>query len=369
MMTYALKTILIALAAVCLLAHADTGCGSAEVAPSVGTVIPGGSMGTARAAHTATLLPDGNVLIAGGMLRSGVFTNGAELYNSAAGTFKATGSMITARAGHTATLLPTGKVLIAGGSNDEWLSSCELYDPATGKFSSLGNLSAQRGGSTATLLPDGKVLFAGGFDGNLLSSAELFDSATAAFRPTGKMSMPRSAHTATLLPDGRVLIAGGGAGGRVLASAEVYDPTTGTFTLTGSMQVPRHKHGAVLLSNGNALILGGSDNRDSRGQYASAEVYHPATGTFTASANMSAGRFKIPNAVATLRNNTVLVAGGGEQLEIYDARTGGFTLAGGRVDAARYFSTATPLPDGKVLITGGYDSRIEASARAWIYKP
>ena len=367
-MACALRMIFIVLAVLCPLAYIVTGCNRAGITPIDDSVTPVGSMSIARAAHTTTLLPDGKVLIVGGMQRSGAFSNSAELYDPARGTFTATGSMATARAGHTATLLPTGKVLIAGGSNEQWLSSCELYNPSTRSFTPAGNLSVRRGGSTATLLRDGNILFAGGFDGNLHASAEVFDPSKGTFRPTGKMGAGRSAHTATLLPDGRVLITGGGAGGNVLASTEIYNPATGTFTPTGSMLAPRHKHGAALLSDGNVLVLGGSDNRDSRGQYASAEIYNPSMATFSATTSMSMGRFKIPNAVFTMKNGKVIVAGGGAQLEIYDAVAKAFTVARGRVDAPRYFSTATQLPDGKVLIIGGYDSNIVASARAWVYK-
>jgi WD40 repeat protein len=365
----AVKRLLNILAAISLLAYTGTGCTRTGGMPADGAVIPTSNMAIARAAHTATLLPSGKVLIAGGMQRSEAFSNSVELYDPTTGIFAATGNMTTRRAGHTATLLPTGKVLIAGGSNGEWLASCELYDPATGRFTPAGNLSVRRGGSTATLLRNGTVLFTGGFDGDLHSSAEVFDPATATFRPVGKMSAGRSSHTATLLPDGKVLITGGGASRNVLASADVYNPATGTFTPTGHMSVPRHKHTAVLLPDGKVLILGGSDNRDSRGQYASAEIYNPVTGTFTASANMSAGRFKFSGAVATLKSGQILVAGGGMQLEIYDATTRGFMLVGGQVDTARHFSTATLLPDGKVLIAGGYDNRIVASSRTWVYKP
>jgi WD40 repeat protein len=365
----ALKSIRIILTAISLLAYTDTGCTRPGVMPHDAALTPASNMTIARAAHTATLLPNGKVLIAGGMQRSEAFSNSAELYDPATGTFAAASSMTTSRAGHTATLLPTGKVLIAGGSNSEWLSSCELYDPATGRFTPAGNLSIRRGGSTTTLLRNGTVLFTGGFDGELHSSAEVFDPATATFKPVGKMSAGRSAHTATLLPDGKVLITGGGARREVLASAEVYNPATGAFTPTGNLSVPRHKHAAMLLPDGKVLVLGGSDNRDSRGQYDSAEIYNPATGAFTATVSMSAARFKFPDAVATLKSGKVLVAGGGERLEIYDATTKGFSLVSGQVDAARYFSTATLMPDGKVLIAGGYDNRIVASARAWVYTP
>ncbi len=368
-MIWALKSILIILAAINFLAYTGTGCTGTGVMPTDDDTTATTHMTTRRAAHTATLLPDGKVLIAGGMQQSETFSNSAEVFDPATGTFAATGNMTTTRAGHTATLLPSGKVLIAGGSNGEWLSSCELYDPATGRFTPAGNLSARRGGSTATLLRNGTVLFIGGFDGELHSSAEVFDPATAIFKPVGKMSVGRSSHTATLLDDGKVLITGGGARRNVLASAEVYNPATGAFTPAGNLSVPRHKHAAVLLPDGKVLVLGGSDNRDSQGQYASAEIYDPATGVFTRTASMSAGRFKFSDAIATLKSGKVLVAGGGAQLEIYDTKARGFTLAGGQVDAARYFSTATLLPDGRVLIAGGYDNRIVASARTWVYKP
>lgn len=126
------------------------------------------------------------------------------------GTFTVTGSMLTGRAWHTATLLSNGKVLIAGGFSQvgltiEGLSSAELYDPATGSFSATGSMSVPRVSHTATLLPDGRVLIAGGYAGftnqeaaGATSSAELYDSVTGTFTATGQMSVPRFMHTATL---------------------------------------------------------------------------------------------------------------------------------------------------------------------------
>ena len=120
-----------------------------------------GRSGTARRVHTATLLPNGKVLVAGGQGTSGNLTS-ADLSDPAAGTWSATRSLNTARFGHTATLLPNGKVLVAGGNNSGALTSAELYDPASGMWSVTGSLNTARASHTATLLPNGKVLVAGG---------------------------------------------------------------------------------------------------------------------------------------------------------------------------------------------------------------
>ena len=171
--------------------------------------VPTGSFVMARSRHTATLLPNGKVLVAGG--NNGPALSGAELYDPATGTWTATGSMGTARSRHTATLLPNGKVLVAGGFNelDGFLSSAELYDPASGTWTATGNLGTGRGFHTATLLPNGKVLVAGGNNGAVLSSAELYDPASGTWTATGSLGTARDLHTATLLPKGKVLVAGG----------------------------------------------------------------------------------------------------------------------------------------------------------------
>src|SRR6266550_2999128 len=172
-------------------------------------------------------------------------------------TFGNTGSLNIARESHTATLLPNGKVLVAGGRTGAGvLSSAELYDPASGTWSATGSLNTARRFHTATLLPNGKVLVAGGA---ILPSEELYDPASGAWSPTGSLITGRCRHTATLLPNGKVLVAGGqGTGGVILSSAEVYDPASGTWSATGSLNTARWFHTATLLPNGKMLVAGGA---------------------------------------------------------------------------------------------------------------
>jgi len=333
-------------------------------------VVAAASMASARSGHTATLLPDGRVLIAGGMERNGVFYNTAELYDPVTNVFKdLPAKMAERRVGHSATLLPNGKVLIAGGWGDAGvLASAELYDPATNTFQRGANMIAPRGDFTATLLEDGKVLIAGGEGERALASAEIYDPEKGTFTATANMNAARTMHAAVRLRSGKVLITGGGEYEHPLASAEVYDPATGTFAFTGNMTVPRYKQAALLMGDGNVIVVGGSDGRDWKGRYASAEIYDSSKGMFSSVANMNTARFKLPEAVALLKNGRVLIAGGGTNVEVYDPVTRTFSVASGEMDTARFYSTATALADGRVLIAGGYDTHSLASAKTWVFR-
>jgi Kelch motif len=284
--------------------------------------------------------------------------------------------MTLGRSGHTATLLKNGKVLIVGGwtGRDTSRRTAEIYDPARGKFMPTGNLAVERSGNTATLLPDGKVLVTGGVDRseNSLACAEIYDPETGTFSLTGTMGQ----HTATILENGKALVVGGGSGDyplqTVYRSAELYDPATGKFTPTGQMTECRHKHAAVLLPSGMVLVAGGSDNRDWHGEYASAEIYDPATGTFHATGAMNTSRFKLPEAVVLLKSGKVLIAGGGRFAEVYDEAKGTCSPVAGTFGTSRFFASATLLPNGDALITGGYADTgggLPATASAWVYEP
>ena len=335
---------------------------------------PAPRLAVARAAHTATLLGDGTVLVAGGCTGDSceLDSRGAttEVFEPKSGRFVPGPQLPAPVVGHSATRLANGTVLLAGGWDEKGLTErAYLYDPAARTFAATGSMHAPRGGFTATRLRDGRVLFAGGSsNGAPLRSAELYDPASGRFVRTGSLTMARVGHVAATLGGGRILVAGGGAGGRVLAGAELYDPRTGTFSKTGDMRFARHKHAAAPTAGGRILVVGGSDARDFRGRYASAELYDPPSGRFRPVAPMAQPRFKLPDAVVGLGSGAVLVAGGAANVERYDGSSRRFRTVG-QLGAELLFSTATLLPDGRVLIAGGYDERIRISGRAWLYQP
>ena len=372
-MSRVLKNLLTPFLVLALMACSSVGDAHKATAAD-GAVAPAASMMIARSGHTATSLPTGDVLIAGGMSGKGGYSDAAEVYSTATDTFRTTQSMRARRVGHTATVLPNGKVLLAGGYNGDYLASAEIYDPVTGSFTTTGQMAMPRSEHVAVLLKNGKVLLAGGVGTGwtFLASAEMYDPSKGTFTLTGSMTTARESHTVTLLKSGKVLIAGGHKDRReamtVYSSAEIYDPGRGIFSATGSMTSIRHKHAAALLPDGTVLIVGGSDKRDWQGKYASAEIYNSTEGTFRAIGDMNLARFKLAHAVVSLRDGRILIAGGGEHLELYDPAVNTFHVVRGRTDTARFFSAATLLQDGRVLITGGYDNHIEASAKAWIYK-
>ena len=340
--------------------------------PYLNCLSPALKMNVGRAAHTATLLPNGNVLIAGGFREEGtseIAIASAEIFDPETNTFTPAGDMNEPRDGHTATLLPNGLVLIVGGWNQNGrTATAEIYDPETGTFHYTGSLMTPRQGMTANLLKNGQVLISGGDSARNTPQliAEIYDPSTQKFISTGELNAGRMAHSATLLDDGSVLLVGGASGEKVLASAEMYNPNTGKFILAKDANEIRYKHSAVLMQDGTVLVIGGSNQNDWTGKYNSAEVYNPDTGEFTQTSDMNEERFKLADAALLLSDGNVLIGGGNRIIEIFDSQTQRF-IQGGVLDNDYYSSVSTLLENGSVLITGGYDPNIQPSDKAWLF--
>ena len=297
------------------------------------------------------------------------------------GAWTMTGSMVAPRRDHTATLLDNGKVLVIG-----WMTSAaEIYDPSTGEFVSAGSTQVLHGsGATATCLKDGRVLIVGG---NVTEDqSEIYDPGTNTFQLTGALQSPRFSHSASLLKDGRVLIAGGQylvtGGSQSISTCEVFDPQTNSFLTTGMLLHDRATHGAAVLPDGRVLVLGGLYTTTSPGYaapLASAEIYDPNTGVFSATGNMGQPRSSLgPVGLPVLSNGKVLVIGGWYDsvlaaTELFDPSTGQF-IQEGSLPIQQCLATATLLPDGLVLLTGGVNwnttiQHYSTTSNSYLYDP
>jgi hypothetical protein len=306
---------------------------------------------TPRIGHTASLLPNGQVFIAGGVSRdywdNNLYAVTAELYDPATSTIHA--SVDVTRFGHSATVLANGDVLLAGGDNDTQsaLITADLFKTATSTIQPTGSMTTPRIYHTATLLLDGRVLLAGGggIDNKAIQSAELYDPASSKFSPAGDMTAPRSGHSAVLLPNGKVLIVGGGAAG-----ADLYDPATNAFSWVSGVSTNRCAATATPLADGRVLISGAVDCSNT--SLDTAEIYDPATGESTPTGKLLASQY--PGTGTLLPDGRVLLVGGFSPYlsQIYNPATGSFALGPHPKDPLSVNISATLLLDGSVLLVG-----------------
>jgi N-acetylneuraminic acid mutarotase len=282
-------------------------------------------MSTSRSLAAAATLLNGRVLVTGGTDgRDGVRAS-AEYYDQPTNGWHGAGALSSPRYGHTLIALADGSAIAVGGNNvtdcncTRFQSTVDRYDPVANNWVAANPLAIARERHTATLLPNGKVLVTGGYGGApntladtgaSLASAELFDPATGNWTTTGSMNTPRRNHIAILLSGGRVLVAGGTNGATILASAEIYDPATGLWTPAASMHAARDVASVAMLANGNVLVVNGLNGASSAAfGTGTCEVYDPVADSWSAT---------VPTAVP---------------------RTGGL---------------ATALPDGRVMVVGGW---------------
>jgi N-acetylneuraminic acid mutarotase len=334
---------------------------------------PAGNMSTARSSHSATLLPDGRLFVIGGIEPSGSSTS-VEFYNLNMDIWASKGNLLpnmnTAREKHTATLLPDGRVLVVGGqnNNDGPLASTEIFDPLQNTWTYAAAMNKTRYDHTATLMPNGRVLVSGG-NPEAYSDGESYDPLTntwsSLLRPCTyttpsatllangylmcNFASPPYIHhqTTTLLLDGTLLVVGWkGTDGSPLV--EIYDPKTFTSTPAANIQKPRMNHTATLLPDGRVLVAGGS-------QGDSVEIYDPRTNTWTYAASMNYGRNG--HTTTLLPDGRVLVVGGYVSSEIYDPATNTWTILSQMNTNIRIDHAATLLLDGRVLVVGGRGAR------------
>jgi hypothetical protein len=330
-----------------------------------------------RAAHAAIALLDGRVLLIGGCVEesceAGPQSATVDAYDPSSRRFTRLGQLLDRRLSAVAMPLPSGEILIAGGWVGPHVSPLvEAFDPALGRSRRLPALSVARADIAAVRLEDGRILLAGGYDGEgPVDLVEIFDPSKGTVAPAGRLSIPRAGAGGALLANGQVLLVGGATEGRrPTAAAELFDPASGRSTPVGSLAQARYKHAVVGLRDSRVLVIGGSDHRDAQGKLRSIEVFDPTSNSFRSAGQLLEPRFKIPATVLLLGNGKVLIAGGAGRAELYDPGTARSAYVGPDIGKPLNFATATLLPDGNVLLAGGYDERgIRMSSEAWLIAP
>jgi N-acetylneuraminic acid mutarotase len=349
------------------------------------TVAAAGQLRDARGRHSATLLPSGKLMLIGGVNdgTSPAYLQSIETFDLATGDATLEPAMATARADHTATLIPTGAILVAGGRASAATVTASAALVRTAAESSVGSSSncGARFDAAIAMLADGRVLVAGGRDGGgvfaSLADARIYDPVANTCASVAPLPSARRAPTLTLLPSGKLLAAGGFSSAidnSPTSDVFVFDPSagaSGTWATLPSLTVPRGRHTATLLPDGRVLIFGGTTGIS--GSAASVEIFDPATNTWLSQlAPISRG---VGRATALLSDGRLLLAGGAETGSlvtflpsgVYDPVTGSFTTR--LMQTPRADATATLLANGKVLVVGGYASATTLLATAELFDP
>ena len=318
----------------------------------------------AREGGAAITLQNGRVLIAGGR-DGGTYVTGAEVYDPVTNTWLSAGTMVVGRRLPASALLPNGTVLLAGGEilGQGFIAAAEIYDPATNTWAPTAPMSIPRGDAGHALLANGKVLVVGGYNGGLfLSMAEIYDPATGVWTSAGAMSTARAFPAVVRLPSGKVLVAGGENGSMLspvaLATAELYDPATNTWSSAGVMTSVRYMGTSALLPNNKVLVASGVTSLISTTP--TTDLYDPATNTWSAGAPMSVSHGAA--AAGLLGTGSFLVAGGFFDIggvfdftataELYNPAADTWTSAGD-LSQARYGSMSALVGTGDLLVIGG----------------
>jgi hypothetical protein len=338
------------------------------------------AMSSPRAVHAAVTLPDGKVALIGGCVIDGCDpgpgSRTVDIFNPRTNRVRQGGTLALSRLGTAAVALADGRILIAGGwSGRQVTASVEIFDPKTGTSAEVGRLRTPRGDIGHVTLSDGRVALIGGVEGaRAVGDVDIFDPRTGRLTPGPSLLTPRASAMPVRLGDGRILVTGGAenAGSRRVPSAasEIADVKLTKWRATGPLAHARYKHAVVALADGRALVVGGSDSRDRQGKITAMEVFDGVRNGFAAAGRTLRPRFKIGGGVAVLGDGRVFIGAGAEQPEVYDPRSKQSTLVDVELGAVRSFATVSLLPDGRVLIAGGYEENSIAVSRGlWLVRP
>lgn len=335
-------------------------CGVAMVTPGV--------MKARRATHV-TIRSGRHILVIGGFATEGAGLSLVERYEPQTGQFAPFANLTVPRIQPIAHALPDGRVLVVGGEWRAGVSTAEIWE-GDRAFAALGPTRDRRTAAASEVLADGRVLLCGGSDarGDMIRTAEIFDPSTNLFERLPNMRSARAGHTATRVQGDKVLIVGGGTENGALADVELFDPASNSFVAGPPLRQARFKHGAAVLPGGDVLIVGGSSARGGpdRDRLSICERLDVKRQVFVPGPALVDARYKLLPSTIALDDGTIVIASGGSRPEALRNGARNFELLPVTYDTRRDYMAAVQIDNRRVLITGGYDAQINATALAWI---